>query len=140
MCQALIQRERTKGGREIISVAKPCIFDVDAFYLCGQNAGATDGLDLLLSLAAEELGLDNHGLLGEEALAEHLEEAGPGAVNHGDLVALGVNGARLLADQSPQAVDVDRRAVVALVGLVVVTHTDLTEITGMAGGGDGQCG
>ncbi len=39
------------------------------------DADAADVIDLALSLLAEELGLDNDGLLGEDTLAEHLEEA-----------------------------------------------------------------
>ena len=53
--------------------------------LRGQDAGAADSLDLLLGHAGEELGLDDHGLLGEKALAQHLVVAGAGAVNDGHL-------------------------------------------------------
>ena len=57
-----------------------------------------------------------------------------GHVNDWDL-ALGLNllllvlGASLGGDKSPQTVDVDDRAEVHVLGLVEVTHTDLTEVT-----------
>ena len=40
-----------------------------------EDAGATSLLDSLLGGLGEELGLDNHGDLGESALAEDLEIA-----------------------------------------------------------------
>ena len=40
-----------------------------------KDASTADSLDLLLSLLGEELSLNNHGLCGEETLAEHLVEA-----------------------------------------------------------------
>lgn len=42
---------------------------------CDENAGATGLLDSLLSGLGEELGLHDHGDLGEGALTEDLEEA-----------------------------------------------------------------
>lgn len=42
---------------------------------CNENASATCFLDSLLSGLGEELGLDDHGDLGEGTLAEDLEEA-----------------------------------------------------------------
>lgn len=38
--------------------------------LCHQHAGASRCLDLLLGLSAEELGLDDHRLLGQLAFAQ----------------------------------------------------------------------
>jgi hypothetical protein len=42
--------------------------------LCSQNAGAANSLDFLFGLSAEKLGFDNNGLVGENTLAENLEE------------------------------------------------------------------
>lgn len=48
--------------------------------LCHQHTGSSHCLDLLLGPSAEELGLDNHGLLGQLAFAQNfvvtLEEKG----------------------------------------------------------------
>lgn len=43
--------------------------------LCGENAGATGSLDLLLGVLAEKSGLDDDGLGGQTALAEDLEDS-----------------------------------------------------------------
>ncbi len=43
--------------------------------LCREHRDATDCLDLALGRLAEELGLDNDGLLGQQTLAQHLEVA-----------------------------------------------------------------
>lgn len=42
--------------------------------LCGENASASGSLDLLFRALAEESSLDNDGLGGESAFAEHLED------------------------------------------------------------------
>lgn len=99
--------------------------------LSSQKAGTTGSLDLLLSLLAEELGLDDHGDVGQTALAKHLEVAGLGGVNDGGLAILGLLGLflGLLRHKGPQALDVDRRAVRAVLQQVEVTHADLTEVT-----------
>merc|ERR1711865_530076 len=90
--------------------------------------------DLLLSLLREEAGLDDHWLVREGALSEDLEESRLGHVNDWDLapslnLLLLVLGASLGGDKSPETVDVDDWAEVHVLGLVEVTHTDLTEVT-----------
>lgn len=99
--------------------------------LSSQKAGTTGSLDLLLGLLAEELGLDDHGDVGQTALAKNLEVAGLGGVNDGGLAILGLLGLflGLLRHEGPQALDVDRRAVRAVLQQVEVTHADLTEVT-----------
>ena len=52
----------------------------------GEDAGSSDGFDSSLGGLAEELGLDDNGLVGESSLAENLEVAGLGAVDDGGLV------------------------------------------------------
>ena len=55
-------------------------------------------------------------------------------VDDGDDVGLGrVDGARLLRQKGPQALHVHRWAEVLLLRLVELTHTNLTEVTRMAG-------
>lgn len=49
--------------------------------LCCQDAGSADLLDLLLGQLAEELCLHHHWLLGQLALAQHLEHTILGDVN-----------------------------------------------------------
>jgi hypothetical protein len=99
--------------------------------LGSQKASAASGLDLLLRLGREVLGLDDHGHLREAALAEHLEVAGLGHVNDGGLAILGLLGLLLglLRDQRPQALHVHGGAVRAVAQQVEVAHTDLTEVT-----------
>ena len=71
-----------------------------------EHAGAANSLNLLLRLFGEELGLDDHRLVGQLAGAEHLVDARAHAVDHGSL-ALGGGGARLRRDESPELLDVD---------------------------------
>jgi hypothetical protein len=93
----------------------------------------TAGLDnLLLSELGEELGLDDSGVL-EDTRTEDLEDTSLDAVNDGELtVSAGSSGITgLLGDKGEELVNVDGGAEVLLVGLVVVTHTELTEVTGV---------
>ncbi len=104
------------------------------YSLGGEDASAADGLDLLLGLTRKEPRLDDDGLLGKAALAQHLEESGAGDVDDGRLFrVLLVLNPRLLADQRPQLVDVNGRTVlIRLVGVnVEVPHADLTEVARM---------
>lgn len=101
--------------------------------LGSEHAGASDTPDLLLSAAAEELGLHDDWLGRELALAEHLEVSGLGDVDDGNLAALGLGcaGALLLRDKSPQEVQVDGGAELLVLGVVEVPHTHLSEVTRM---------
>ncbi len=111
-----------------------------------EHASATGLLDSLLSGLREKLGLDDHGDLGEGALAEDLEEAlrmevrgfknaySLGHVDHGGLAVLASLslGPGLLRDQRPELVDVDagRELLVSLQS--ELSHTTLTEVSGVA--------
>lgn len=54
------------------------------WHLSSQHNSATHGLDLLLGQGRDELGLDDNGLLGQLALAQHLGGAeGRGAAKRG---------------------------------------------------------
>ena len=44
-------------------------------FLCGQNYSSADILDLLLSQLGDKPGLNDHGLVGQLALPQHLEDA-----------------------------------------------------------------
>lgn len=102
--------------------------------LSREDTGSTDSLDLFLSLSGEKPGLDDNGLLGQSALAQNLEESGPGHINDWRLLGvLLVLGPGLFGHQRPQFVHVDGRTVlVGLVGVhVEVPHAHLTEVTGM---------
>lgn len=105
-----------------------------------EDASATDGLDSPFSGLAEELGLDDHGLVGEASLAQDLEETGFGDVDDGHAVLVGsVFGTGVFADEAPLSsnkgaydfVDVDcwLEELVALE--VEESHTLLTEVAGM---------
>lgn len=77
--------------------------------LGNENTDAAGGLDLLLSLAREETGLDDDGLGGQTTLAKDLEEATLGDVDDGgDGGVLGGVETRLLGDQAPELLDVHR--------------------------------
>jgi hypothetical protein len=99
--------------------------------LGGENADATGGLDLLLGLLAEEASLDDDRLVGEFALGEHLVDAVRGAVDHWSLALADKRLSDFLADERPEAVNVDGGAEVLVLLEVEVSHTDLTEVTRM---------
>ena len=106
---------------------------VFSISLClrSEDTGTTDSTDLLLRTLREELGADNNGLLREVALAEHLEEAGVGDVDHRDGAALLPVLADVLGDQRPQTVQVHRRHVVAVVEEVELAHAVLAKVAGV---------
>lgn len=106
---------------------------VVAGRLGSEDSNAADRLDLALSLLREELRLDDHRLLREHTVAEHLGEAEATDIDDRDSVLLGIGlsvvGAELLRHERPHAVDVHGRAVELLLRLVEVAHTNLTEVT-----------
>lgn len=123
-----MKKKREKGQKEDLKKKgwkkkTPC--------LRGEDTGTTDRTDLLLRTLREELGADNDGLLRETALAEDLEEAGVGDVDHRDGAALLPVLADVLGDQRPQTVQVDRRHVVALVQEVELAHAVLAKVPGV---------
>lgn len=66
--------------------------------LCGQDACTSSLLDLLLSQLGEELCLDDHRLVGELSLTQHLEDPVLGHVNHGGGAAVLGSGLTCLRD------------------------------------------
>ncbi len=98
--------------------------------LCSQNARAARSLDLLLSLLAEQLSLDRNGLHGQLALAKHLEVTELRNIDqgHSAICLLGVLLALLETHHGPQLVQVDGRAVVGVLLVVEVPHTNFTEV------------
>jgi len=100
--------------------------------LCDKNARATDRFYFLFRRTTEELRLDDHGLVRQMALAQHFVVTRSDDVNDGRNIRLSlVLDARLLRDQRPQLVEVQRRAPVLLLSHVKVTHTDLAKVTWM---------
>jgi len=92
--------------------------------------GSSDLLDLLLGELGDELGPDDDRLLWQVSLAQHLEVSKLGDVNDGRLAgSLGGGEPGLLSQKSPQLVQVDDRAVVVVLLLVEVAHTDLSEVS-----------
>jgi len=99
--------------------------------LSGEEARSAGRLDLLLGVLGEVAGLDHDGDVGQVALAEHLEVAELGHVEHGcraGAVALLLL-QDALGDEAPQLVDVhgvaERRGTLQ----VEVAHAHLTEVT-----------
>merc|ERR1719333_1629098 len=96
-------------------------------------AGATHGLDLLLGLLGEELGAHHHRHLRDPAGAQHLRVASADDINDGHLAvaAVLVVPEGLLADEGPQALQVDGGLVELLLGLVEVPLAALAKVAGM---------
>jgi len=101
--------------------------------LSSEHSDTSNSLDLAFSLLGEELCLDNHGLIGQRTIAEHLEESMTTNIDDWDgilgRISLLIMSAGLLAHQTPQTISVDSWAVELLLGLVEITHTNLTEVT-----------
>ena len=100
-----------------------------------KEADSTNSSDSLLSFLREETSLDDERLLGELSLAKNLVVAvlgdiDDGNVSFGELAGEGVV-AILLLDESPEMIDVDDGAMVLILGVMVIAHTDLTEVTRM---------
>ena len=108
---------------------------IDSSYfnsLSSEDAGTSSSLDLLLSNAADELGL-HHNRSVDAASAEELEHAVLREVDHGSLGGVLLRLLlSLLRKNTPQLVQVHRGAVVEVALQVEVSHTDLTEVTGVA--------
>lgn len=99
-------------------------------HLRNQLDNATNLLDLLLSQSRDPAGLDNDRDLRETTLAENLAVASSESVNNRDLRRLSVHAlAHVSRDKSPELVEVDDRLVQRVAQQVVVTHTNLTEVT-----------
>ena len=100
--------------------------------LSSEDDSTSSGLDLLLSNAADELGLhDNRSV--DVASAQELEHSVLGEIDNRGLG--GVLGGLLLSlsgNQAPDLVQVHGGAVVSLTVQVVVSHTDLSEVSRVA--------
>ena len=103
-----------------------------ASSLSSQNAGAAGGLNLLLSNAADELGL-HHDRSVNATSAQELEHSVSLQIDHRSLG--GVLHSLLLSlfrEQMPQLVHVDGGAVLGVTLQVEVSHTDLSEVSRVA--------
>lgn len=103
-----------------------------SLYLSDGNANTTSLDNLLLSELGEETSLDNSSLL-EDTVTKNLEETSLEAVNDGNL-AISASLSLLtdtLGKKSDESINVDSGAVVLVLSLVEITHTELTEVTGV---------
>ena len=109
----------------------------DRFYatsfLCDKLDNTTSFLDLLLGLGADVAGADDDGDSGETALSEDLSVAVVEEVEDGSVLALvgEVLVTLLGGDERPELVQVDNGLPEQVLLLVEVTHTNLSEVTGM---------
>lgn len=112
---------------------------------CNEDASATGFLDSLLGGLGEELGLDDHGDLGEVALTEDLEKPlqamndilnkiySFGDIDNSGLVLGGLSlGSCLFRHEGPELVEVDGGTELLVSLQTEVAHTSLTEVPGMA--------
>ena len=100
--------------------------------LGSENDSTSSGLDLLLSNATDELGLHDNRFV-DMASAQKLEHSVLGEVDHRSLG--GILGSLLLSlsgNQTPNLIEVHGGAVVSLTVQVVVSHTDLSEVSRVA--------
>ena len=100
--------------------------------LSSEDTSTSSSLDLLLSNAADELGL-HHDRSVNAASAEELEHSVGLEVDHGRLG--GVLHSLLLSllrEQMPQLVHIDGGAVLRVTLQVEVSHTDLSEVSRVA--------
>ena len=91
-------------------------------------------LDLLLSKAADPAGADDQRDLRETALSEDLGVTEREEVEDGDGVLLGTGDVGLTGlerDERPELVEVHNGLPEVVLLLVEVSHTDLSEVTGM---------
>jgi len=103
-------------------------------HLRHQLDNTTSLLDLLLSELADPSCADNQRDFGNSALAKQLGVAQGEKVENGDGVLLltgDVGVTSLGGDEGPQLVEVDDGLPEVVLLLVEVSHTNLTEVTGM---------
>ena len=100
--------------------------------LSSEDASTSSSLNLLLSNAADELGL-HHDRSLDATSAEELEHSVGLQVDHGRLGGV-LQGLllSLFGEQMPQLVHVDGGAVLGVTLQVEVSHTDLSEVSRMA--------
>jgi hypothetical protein len=91
----------------------------------------TDSLDLFLSAAGNKLGANNDRLLRETTLGKNLVVAMLKSINNSNLLGVLVLVANIFTNKSPDLVKVDNGTMELVLGLVEVSHTDLTKVTRM---------
>lgn len=129
-----MEKNKTIGGLRYNSNDIWHSSDTVVSVLGRQDDSATSLLDLLLGKLADKLGLDYNWDVRQATVAEHLEDTVLRYVNDGGLAAaLGFLCLGLLKCRSryqrPQLLHVDRWAVVLLLGLAKVSHTDLAKVS-----------
>ena len=99
------------------------------FQLSSEDASTSSSLDLLLSNAADELGL-HHNRSVDTTSAKELEHSVLCEVNHGSLCGvLHSLFLSLLREHVPQLVHIGSGAVVLITLQVKVSNTDLSEVS-----------
>ena len=102
---------------------------VYVYVLSGELDGSTSGLDLLLRQRGDELGLDDHRLIGGHlSLSKHLEISKLCHINHRSrgFASVLIN---ILGHETPQPIDVDGGHMRQSCLLVISLHTYLSKIT-----------
>merc|ERR1712168_398577 len=102
-------------------------------FVLHDHTSTTSFFDLLLSRSGEVPCFHDHWLFGKETFAKNLVVTCLHTIDNRSRTfrLLRIVSACLFTDQGPEFVKVDRWTVVFVHGLMVVKHTDLSEVTGM---------
>ena len=129
--QESLEREQKKR-KKILSLFSP-LLSVAFLCLTRKQAGTASSLDLPLGHLGEEPSSHDDGDVGDVSLAEDLADASLGEVEQRSLVVGGFSGLGedVLAEDAPQLVHVHDLSEGSVLFHVEVSHTDLTEVTGV---------
>merc|ERR1712212_415304 len=102
-------------------------------FILDDNTGTTSFFDLLLSRSSEVPCFHNHWLFWQETFTKNFVVTSLHTIDNRSRTFrfLRIISTCLFTDQGPEFVKVDRWTVVFVHRLVVVEHTDLSEVTGM---------
>merc|ERR1712212_1249122 len=102
-------------------------------FVLDDNTRTTSFFDLLLSRSSEVPCFHNHWLFWQETFTKNLVVTCLNTIDNRSRTfrLLRIISACLFADQGPEFVKVNRWAVIFVHRLVVVEHTDFSEVTGM---------
>merc|ERR1712212_681961 len=102
-------------------------------FVLDDNTSTTSFFDLLLSRSSEVPCFHNHWLFWQETFTKNFVVTCLYTIDNRSRTfgLLRIISACLFADQGPKFVKVDRWTVIFVHRLVVVQHTDLSEVTGM---------
>merc|ERR1712212_421439 len=102
-------------------------------FVLDDNTSTTSFFDLLLSRSSEVSCFHDHWLFWKETFTKNLVVTCLNTIDNRSWTFrfLRIISACLFTDQGPEFVKVDRWTVVFVHRLVIVKHTDLSEVTGM---------